>query len=183
MDVRQALAGDAQRPQRVTDDAADVERWLAEYEALAQTDRQRELATRFAAQWRDLRALGQELLANGWPAEEAQLDRFAARRRGLENLLDQEMQPEALAAHDSRQAAVLRDLQNTEVLILALLVVGVLIALVISRLVGRAVLGHAQALRESEREILDRSTPRPSPGRWPRCRTDSCRCERGPGSG
>jgi PAS domain S-box-containing protein len=54
---------------------------------------------------------------------------------------------------DTRLAATLRDVQNTGVLILGLLVVGVLIAMVTSKLVGRAVLGHSQALRASEERL------------------------------
>ena len=153
MGVRRVLAGDTQALPYVTENAADVERWLAEYEVLAQTDRQRELATRFAVQWRELLALGRELLANEGQESEARLDLFATLRRGLESIVDREMQPEALEAHGSGQAAVLLDLQNTEVLILSLLVVGVLIAMGVSRMVGRAVLGHEQALRESEQKF------------------------------
>ena len=56
------IAGSPGRKSESRKAAAEVERHRAEYEALAETARQRELATQFAARWRDLEALGATLM-------------------------------------------------------------------------------------------------------------------------
>ena len=57
--------------------------------------------------------------------------------------------PDAIAAFDARTGDTLRELQTAEAWGLVVLVAGVVVALVTSGTVARAVLGHEQSLRES----------------------------------
>ncbi|MBI5511052.1 MAG: PAS domain S-box protein [Deltaproteobacteria bacterium] len=151
--VRLAVAEEAQGAGAAPTHAADLERHLAEYTALAVTDSQRALAAGFASRWRDLRTVGAALLAGeGQPGHE-ELARFAALRTELEELLEERMRPEAIAAFEARKAITLRDLRSTARLPLLLLVVSVLFALVTSAVASRAVLRQEDGLRE-QRELL-----------------------------
>jgi PAS domain S-box-containing protein len=76
--------------------------------------------------------------------------RLATLRRALEAFLENEIQPEAVAAFEARRTATQATLQYTEDIMLLLLVCGVVLALVTSGAVIRAVLGGEAALRVSE---------------------------------
>ncbi len=147
--VRGFLDGDAAARERANADARAVDAYLAEYEWLIETPRQRELAARFTGQWLPLHTHGETLMAAGTAAPE-ELARLAGLRLALENFLDDEMQPESVAAFDLREASTQETLRKTEGLTLLLLVGGVVLALVTSGGVIRAVIGGKDALRESE---------------------------------
>ena len=146
--VRVFLAGDAASRERANADARDVAASLAEYERLVETPRQRELTARFTAQWDTLRTLGESLMAAGTAAPD-ELARLAALRLALVGFLDDEMQPESVAAYNTRQVETQGTLRNTENFTLLLLVGGVVLALIISGGVIRAVIGGEEAQRES----------------------------------
>ena len=77
----------------------------------------------------------------------------AVATRELETFLD-EMQPETATTFDTRRAATQATLRNTESLTLLLLIGGIVLALVTSGAVARAVLGSREALRLSEERLL-----------------------------
>lgn len=152
--VRLALAGDTRAQRAASDDAIDLDRHVAEYTALAATDRQRELATRFATEWREVRTLGAALLAGaGVQARAEQLPGFSAHSLRLVKFVEDEMRPEAVKTFETRKATTLRDLKTTGDLPLLLLVVSVLIALLTSGTVAWAVSRQEQTVRE-QREWL-----------------------------
>lgn len=148
LNVRIFLDGDAEARLLADDDAGDIARYLADYARFAESMRQRELAARFTTQWRELNDYGEALMAAG-PENREGLVRLASLRHTLEVLLETEMQPEAVAAFDVRRAATQATLRNIENLMLFLLVCGIVLALVTSGAVVRAVLGAEAALRES----------------------------------
>jgi PAS domain S-box-containing protein len=152
--VRLALAGDTRAQREASDDAIDLDRHVAEYTALAATDRQRELATRFATEWRKVRAIGAALLAGaGGQASAEQLAGFSAHRLRLVKFVEDEMRPEAVKTFETRKTTTLRDLKTTGDFPLLLLVVSVLIALLTSGTVAWAVSRQERTVRE-QREWL-----------------------------
>jgi len=153
--VRSALAGDSQGRRTAVDHAINLARHLAEYRALATTDRERELAEQFAARWRDVHTLGTALLEAGAQAGDEELARFATLRARLVDLIEKEMQPEAVEAFEARQATTLRDLRRTGDSPLLLLVVCVLLALLTSGAVARVVAKQEQALRLSNARLQE----------------------------
>ena len=149
--VRVFLAGDAAARERTNAAARDVAAYLAEYERLVETPRQWELAAHFTGQWHSFQTLGEALMAAGTVAPE-DLARLAALRLALQAFLDDEMQPESVTAYDAHQASTQETLRHTEGLTLLLLVGGVVLALVTSGGVVRAVIGGEEALRKSHEQ-------------------------------
>ena len=149
LNVRIFFEGDAEARLLALEAAGDVARYLADYERLAETLRQRELAVRFTAKWRELHDYGEALMAAS-PDNREGLVRLASLRRALEAFLETEMQPEALAAFEAHRTATQAILRNTVDLMLLLLVCGIVLALVTSGAVVRAVLRAEAALRVSE---------------------------------
>ena len=147
--VRVFLAGDAAARERTNAAARGVTAYLAEYERLVETPRQGELAAQFTGQWHSFQTLGEALMAAG-SASPDDLARLAALRLALQTFLDDEMQPESIATYDAHQLDTRETLRHTEGLTLLLLVGGVVLALVTSGGVVRAVIGGEEALRESE---------------------------------
>jgi two-component system CheB/CheR fusion protein len=151
--VRLAIAGDTQARHAVPDDASELDRHLAAYTALAATPRQQELAARFAVQWREVYALGVALLEAGSQASPEEQARFAALRMRLQELVKDEMRVEAVDNFEARKTTTLRDLRTSGHLPLLLLVVSVLLALLTSGTVARAVSKQEQTVGE-QREWL-----------------------------
>ena len=147
--VREHLSGDPEAWRRTVKDADEIARHLAAYQALAKTPVQRELAGRCAARWGEFRALGDALLETHAQDQEG-LARLSALGRRLETFLTEEMQPDALADYEARRVSTLTVLAHTETLTLCLLVAGVILALVTSAAVARAVFSRESALAESE---------------------------------
>ncbi len=137
--VRLAVVGDTQARHAATDDVIELDRHLAEYRGLATTLREQELAARFAVQWRDVLTRGAALLEAGGRASPEDLARFAALRMQLQKLVKDEMRVEAIDSFEARKTTTLRDLRTTGRLPLLLLVVCVLLALLTSGIVARAV--------------------------------------------
>ncbi len=130
-------------------DAAAVENELAAYERLATTDEQREMTARFRASWRELRDFGQAALdSKDQPLEQADSERLAGLRIGLEKLLDGEMQPDASAHYDASRDAALQDVQAIVGFVALLLLLGVIIAVVMATTVGRGIVNAQRALAE-----------------------------------
>jgi PAS domain S-box-containing protein len=133
--------GELEAWQNADGEAADVERHLRDYERLATSDRKREMAARFEPLWQKLKKLGQTLLSaeNRQPKQD-DLTRFFNLRTGLEKLLDDEMQVEAVETYNARRDAALHDARAIVGLALILLIVGTVIAVVTSGAVGRGVI-------------------------------------------
>jgi len=151
--VRLALAGDAQARHAASDDAIELDRHLAEYKGLATTLREQELAARFAVEWRDVLTRGAALLGAGGQASTEDLARFASLRMQLQKFVKDEMRVEAVDNFETRKTTTLRDLRTTGRLPLLLLVVSVLLALLTSGIVARAVSKQEQTVGE-QREWL-----------------------------
>jgi two-component system sensor kinase FixL len=147
--VHEHLDGKAESRRRTAKNADAVEQHLAAYEALTKSAVQRELAARFVVLWRELHSLGEALMAARRPDRE-ELERFTALRLRLTTLLDEEIEPEALSAFETRAAITARDLHNTKLVTVMLLLASVVLALLTSAAVVRNVLGTEAALRESE---------------------------------
>ena len=150
--VRTYVAGDAESRERANGDARGVADSLAKYEQLVETPQQRELATRFTDHWQSFHTFGETLMAAG-TASPQELMRLASLRLAVVKVLDDEMQPDAVAALDARRAATQTTLENTEAVTLLLLIGGVLLALVTSGVVVRAVVRSEIALRDSEERL------------------------------
>ena len=134
--------------------AADVQCQLAEYERLATTDRQRKLATRFAGLWREFKGLGQTVLdSKDRPLKLEDSTRFADLRIGLEQFLDDEMQPEAVESYDAHKDETFQNLRAIVSFVLILLIVGVVIAVATSWAVGVAVVKGERHIAE-QAELL-----------------------------
>lgn len=146
-------SGDPQPRQEAANEAADVERHLKEYQRLATTTPQRKMAADFAISWQELTKLGQALLhAENRQLKPEESKRFYDLRTGLENLLDDEIQVEAVETFNACRDAALRDVQSIVGFALILLIVGAVIAVVTSGAVGRGVVkGERQLWASRER--------------------------------
>ncbi len=151
--VRLAITGDPQARRAASEEAVAVDRHLADYRALATSDWQRELAARFAGQWQELRALGAALLDSGASPSREEVTRLAALSVRLVDLLEDEMRPEAVESFEARKTTTLRDLRRTGYSPLLLLVASVILSVLTSGAVARAVSQHEQTVRE-QREWL-----------------------------
>ncbi len=147
--LRTFLAGDATMLPRIKSSAEAIVVHLANYERMAKTSRQHEMAARFAGQWREFHALSETLLAAGQASPEA-LQKLSLPGLLLHQLLNEEMQPDALADFEVQRESVSRSLRTSEGATLLLLIGGIAIAMVTSGVVSRAVLGAEAALVESE---------------------------------
>ena len=152
LNVRVFQSGDAASLNRADEAAADVARHLAAYSRLAVTPPQITYAARVAAQWQDVYVAGQALLTAS-PAAPEELSRLSDQRLGLEQLLEDEVQPDASASVARAEADIASGLQNAKIGTLALLVVALSCALITSSLVGQTVLGGELALREREERL------------------------------
>ncbi len=134
--------------------AAEVERHLSEYERLASTDRQRELAARFTALWREFRDFGAHVLnSKDRPLKQEDWQHLAELRLGVQNFLNAELQVDATQGHDASLDSTLRDVEAIEAFTLILLVVGGLLAVVISVAVSGAIIRHQRTMAEQS-ELL-----------------------------
>jgi len=141
--------GRPQAREAAVNEAAEVERHLKEYERLAGTDRERDLAARFAPLWQEFKQVGQALLyaEDGQPKRE-ESERFYDLSIAIEKLLDDEIQPAAVSTYDARRDAALEDVRTIVGFALILLVVGGVIAVVTSAIVGRAVVSGERVIAE-----------------------------------
>jgi PAS domain S-box-containing protein len=141
--------GELKARQNAEREAVEVERHLRNYERLASTDRQREMATRFEPLWQELKKLGQTLLnVENRQAKQGDLTRFFNLSTGLEKLLDDEMQVEAVETYNARRDSALHDARAIVGLALILLIVGAVIAVVTSGAVGRGVVRGERVIAE-----------------------------------
>ncbi len=135
--------------QKAAEAAAESERHLADYQRLATTERQRELAARFAALWRGYEDFSQAMLnSKDRPLKREDSERLAELRTGLEKVLNGEMQPEAVEHYEARKEATFQDVRSIVGFAVTLLVVGVVIAVATSVAVGRAVVRGERAIAE-----------------------------------
>ena len=150
--VHQYLRATISARQRAAKDVADVALQLDGYTALAETARQRELASRLRTGWQEVHALGEALMA-ARTANREEVARFTETVVRLEQFFDSELQPDAVKAYEALNAKTLGSLQQTEIVTLSLLVFGLVIALVTGQAVGRAVLAGEAVLRDSEERL------------------------------
>lgn len=151
--LRAYFAGDAVSLDSAAINAAKIATNHADYQRLTQTPMQRDLAARFAIQWRDLNLLGSQILT-GRTATAAEAQHFSDLRRGLERLIDSELQPEASSQFDTERDALAAGLRNGSGIVLLLLIASVSAALITSVIVTRSVLDSEQRLAES-RKLLE----------------------------
>ncbi len=148
------LTGEPKARQDAIEEAAKVERRLKEYERLATTDRQREMAARFAPLWQELKKLGQALLdAENLQPKLEDSKRLYDIRTDLEKLLDNEMQVEAIERYNARRDAALQDVRNIVGFALILLIAGTVIAVVTSGAVGSGVIKGERELWASQERL------------------------------
>ena len=158
LNVRAFLqTGEPQARQDAVTEAAQVERQLKEYERLATTDRQRGMAARFVPLWREFQKLGQSLLldAENRPENLEDSKKLYVLRTGLEKLLDAEMQVDAVGSYDARWDAARQDVQSIVGFALILLIVGVVLAVVTSGVVGNAVVKGERAVAEQAEQLQE----------------------------
>ena len=147
--VRTFLAEDATVLLRIQRSAEEVAVHQANYERMAETSRQHGMAQRFAGQWREYRALSETLLTAG-EAAPGELQKLSLPGLQLHRLLNDEIQPDAVADFDIQRESVSQSLRTSEGATLLLLICGIAIAMVTSGVVSRAVLAAETALVESE---------------------------------
>lgn len=150
LNVRSVLDGFAVARSLAEEDVANVAINLAQYKLLARNPEEHELAARFAARWGQLHALGETILAAGQATPEEKAS-FLQLRLALMRLLDDEMQPDALASQDRRTGATRSNLDWTKGITLLLLFACVSIALVTSVSVARKLRRTQQELMLKER--------------------------------
>ena len=143
-------SGDQKTRQIAKEQADGVERHLAEYEQFVATSLQRELATRCAATWKEIYALGQTVMdaENRQPRQE-DLARLYDLRIGFEKFLDEEMQVNSVDIYNARKNATLQNVESIVQFALILLVGGVLTAVATGWAVGRGIVKVEQALRQA----------------------------------
>jgi PAS domain S-box-containing protein len=155
LNVHLALAGDAQAARAASEDVQNLEHHLAAFAALAETRSQRELVARFAVEWKTVYELGEALLtADNPPSDELQ-DRFSVAGLRLGRLLEQEILPDAAVDFEGKKNRTWRDLRQSDDLPLALLVVGLLLALLTGGVVARTVLRQEQERREATARLTE----------------------------
>lgn len=146
--------GDVRFLQEMAEKIADVERYLNEYQRLAVTERQRELAARFAVQWQEFHAFGQTLLnSKDRPLPREDLLRLANLRLGLEKFLDEEMHMEAIESYEASRDETFRVVRAIVGFTLLLLAAGVALAVLTSGVVGRAIVRSEQVLAEEKERL------------------------------
>ena len=138
-------------------DAAAVERDRKVYEGLITNERERSLALRFADLWKALQSSGQALIGSSvsTPSPDA-VAGFRARRDDVKRFLDDEMQPDAVGTYDARRQATQLDVQTTIGFVLLLLVIGTIVAIATSAVVGRGVVRAEGELRKAHDELEER---------------------------
>ncbi len=155
LNVRAYLqSGDPKARQEAQEDARDVDRHLAEYEALASTVRQRQLAQRFAVLWQELKAHGQaQLEIKDRQSAADDLTKLRTLKIGIEKFLDDEMQLDAVQAFEASRDATFRDLRAVVGFILGLLVAGASVAVLTSIAFGRAVVRGERVIAEQAERL------------------------------
>jgi PAS domain S-box-containing protein len=134
--------------------ATELERNLADYQQLAMTKRQQELGTRCEVLWRELKSFGQVILdSQERPLGKINSERLADLRNKLERLLNDEMQPEAVASYNARKEETFSEVQAIIGLAVILLVGSVCIAILMSATVGKAVVGRERAVAEQSERL------------------------------
>ena len=146
--------GDPRPLQEAMAAAAAVERDLMSYRTLATTERQLGMADQFEPLWQELHTLGEALVA---PEDRLlRLDhskRLYELRRTLEDLLDEEMQVDAVQTYNARSAAATRGVRTVVAFMLVLLVAGAALAVLTSTAVGRGVVRSEAALWASREQF------------------------------
>lgn len=130
-----------------------VTRYMSVYERLAETPGQRDFATHFAAQWRELSERGEGLLAVPRKPLDLASEEFPTRlTRDLERLIE-EMKADALAASGTAEADTARVLAPKDGLPLLTLMSAIVFSLATGGSVARRVVSSRAALREREERL------------------------------
>src|SRR5207237_564074 len=144
--------GDPRFKQTAAEEAAQVRQHLAEYERLASSMEQRELAARFASQWREYEEFAQSLLkADRLSIRDS--ERLARLRIALERFVDEEMQGEADRSYDARRDRTVEDLHGIFGGVMLLLGGGVLLAFVTSMVTARGIVRGERALSREHGQL------------------------------
>lgn len=152
--LRAYLEGDLDGRLRAEEAGRAVSHSLTAYERLAETPRQRDFATRFAARWRDSSERGRQLLAAPrQPWDPLYLELLTRLTRELEQLPGTEMKADALAAYGGAAAGTARVLAPTDGLPLLALMSAIVFGLATGASVARKVVSSQAALREREERL------------------------------
>ena len=132
-------------------EAASIEKHLAEYQHLAVTSRQSQMAEEFAVRWRVFREIGRGLMRDApeHPSED-EWQPMAAYRMELEQFLDEEMQPDAVAAYDAQRQAAVGEVSAVERFVFILVILVGAIAIVTGTVVGRGVVTTERELQTAK---------------------------------
>ncbi|MGI8409615.1 MAG: PAS domain S-box protein [Pyrinomonadaceae bacterium] len=146
--------GEPAARQNAFEEAAMVDQLLAEYVKLARSDSQRQMAERFVPLWQELKNLGITQLDSGnrQPSPEDSI-KFFNLRTALEKLLDDEIQADAAGRYEIHEQEALRDVQQIVLFVTFLLIVGAIIALITSWLVGKAVVKGERFIAEQAERL------------------------------
>ncbi|TMH24361.1 MAG: PAS domain S-box protein [Betaproteobacteria bacterium] len=144
--------GDPRFKQTAAEEAAQVRQHLAEYERLASSTEQRELAARFASQWREYEEFAQSLLkADRLSIRDS--ERLARLRIALERFVDEEMQGEADRSYDARRERTVGHLRGILGGLVVLLGGGLLLAFATSIVVSRGIVRGERALSREHGQL------------------------------
>jgi PAS domain S-box-containing protein len=137
-------------------EALALQQALADYQRLAVTPQQQDMARRFAEKWQALEGVGQTVGTRPeTPAPPALSELGAALelQRRLDVLIEQEMQTDALQSYHARRSATAADLQRSAMLALLLLGLGLAIALGTSWRVGRRLMAVEGAIKSGAEQL------------------------------
>ncbi len=131
----------------------EVDKNLADYERLAQSDQQREMAAQLQERWNDLQQIGRKLMVTDRgaipPADSRMLaDKWSALQKQIEAV-----QQDAGEKYDTRRLQVRSDIKAVVGFALFLLIAGVLVAVVTSIVVGAGILSSEKVIVDRERQF------------------------------
>jgi len=140
--VRTRIQGlDGGGDQVLNRERGEVNRYLREYESLAASDLERDLAAKFAERWTRILAVGDRLVAGNLGPDEAAVlwNEFYTRRLDLERFVNDELQADATAAYNQSRDEALGNVDDVNRFTIVLLIFGTITAVTASVLIGRAI--------------------------------------------
>ena len=150
--VRAFQGGYAEGRTLASQDARDVAQDVRDYERLVRTPDQRKLLERFSEQWQKLYESEEAAMTGGATNPEGSAH-LAALCVALEQLLENEIQPDAFKSHNARTMATLASFEQANRVALLQFFWAVAIALAASAVVVWIVLGSQAALRQSQERL------------------------------
>lgn len=132
----------------------EVESRHLEYTRLAETERQRTLAAQFISRWQTFKDQGRAVTGGGNRFYgEAEWRAFSDSRNELGRFLRDEMLPESIESYEARKQIAVSEVWAVERFVIVFFVLCLVIAIVMSQAVGRAIVRSEKEL-QSRRELL-----------------------------